>query len=132
MFDSSKVMLLVASLPFTSGARVHRAALQALHEEDWGAADRLFEAAAVRYRKELACEPLARLRVHQSIARTRAGRSVPESVYVEIEGALARLDRIEALEPPFAFVDAHALMGCWAAAPGSPSAGVPAEEALAA
>lgn len=113
MYDSSKVWLLLSMLPLFSGARVHRAALQALHCEDWGAAERLCGRAAARYRRELSCEALARLRVHQEIARVRSGR-YREDAELDIERALARLDCIEALEPPHRLMDAHALMGHWA------------------
>jgi hypothetical protein len=114
MLDSSKVWLLLATLPWLSGARVHRAALRALDREDWETADQLCDRAAVRYRQELACEALARLRVHQQIAAARAGRHRGETAELEIERALARLDRIESLSPPHGLVDAHALMGRWA------------------
>ena len=114
MFDSSKLWLLLAPTPFASGARFHRAALQALHAGRWGAAERLFEKAATRYRRELACEALARLRVHQGVARLRSGTTDADAP-IEIERSLARLDQIEDLEPPFALVPAHAVMGHWLA-----------------
>ena len=56
-----------------SGPALHRAALGATHRGAHALAERLFERAAERYREDLAIEPLARLRVHQLIARVRSG-----------------------------------------------------------
>jgi hypothetical protein len=113
MFDSSKVWLLLASTRLFSGARVHRAALRALAAGDSRAADRLCEMAALRYRRTLDCEAMARVRVHQRIARAGSDGVHRDAAELDIERALARLDRIEALDPPHALVDAHSLMGQW-------------------
>ena len=108
--------LLAALLPsIQGGARLHHAALEALHRGDPREADRLLERAALAYRHELAIEPLARARVHQLIARVRAypgGAEVGERT-LEIERRLCGLDRIEALEPPFALVEARELLATW-------------------
>lgn len=97
------------------GATLHRAALVSTHRGDYSLAERLFRVAAARYRHELRVEPLARLRVHQEIARVR-GLGTPErdpSRCIEVECALARLATIESLEPPFELVDADSLLASW-------------------
>lgn len=97
------------------GATFHRAALVSAHHGDYALAECLFRVAAARYRHELHIEPLARLRVHQEIARVR-GLGTPErdpSRCIEVERALARLTTIESLEPPFELVDADSLLASW-------------------
>ncbi|HEY2955715.1 MAG TPA: hypothetical protein VGK89_10755 [Candidatus Eisenbacteria bacterium] len=97
------------------GARIHRAALEALHRGRAERAVALFERAAHCYRRELAVEPLARVRVQQLIARARVRPegSQDSLLALEIEGRLCRLDRIEALEPPFPLVEARELLAGW-------------------
>lgn len=116
MFDSRHLWTLATRIPQAfSGIALHRWALEAIHRGGYDAADRLFEAAASRYRVELAVEPLARLRVHQMIARVRALDN-PEretELSLEVERLLTRLDRIESLEPPFELVDAGSLLATW-------------------
>jgi hypothetical protein len=104
-----------------SGVTLHRGALLATYREDYALAERLFECGAKRYRGELWVEPLARLRVHQEIARLRAlkfSRRDPERC-LEVERSLARLERIEALEPPFELIDAEVLLASWLKGDGS-------------
>ncbi len=99
------------------GIVLHRAGLSALAAGDPGSADDLFERAALAYRRELRVERLARVRVHQAIARVRSGR-VPDGdgvTTIAIERGLTALARIEALEPPFAVVDARELLASWGA-----------------
>ena len=108
--------LLAALLPrVQGGARLHHAALEALYRGDPREADRLLERAALAYRHELAIEPLARARVHKRIARVRAPPGGPEvgERTLEIEHRLCGLTRIEALEPPFALVEARDLLATW-------------------
>ena len=108
--------LLAALLPrVQGGARLHHAALEALHRGDPREADRLLERAALAYRHELAVEPLARARVHQLIARVRArpGGTGEGELALEVERRLCGLDRIESLEPPFALVEARELLASW-------------------
>ncbi len=108
--------LLAALLPgIPGGARLHRAALGALHQGHLRAAAALFEHAALRYQREIAVEPLARVRVHQLIALARAGADAEggENVALEIERRLCRLTQIESLEPPFALIEARALLASW-------------------
>lgn len=103
--------LLAAFLPDDeAGARYHRAALEALHRGDPRKAHALLERAAIRYRRGVLVEPLARARVHQLIARARAGTEDAEALGLEIARCLCRLSRIESLEPPFPVVDARALL----------------------
>lgn len=97
------------------GARLHRRALGISAAGDPDAAERWFEAAAAIYRHELAIEPLARLRVHQLMARVRSrpGSSADTSEVLEIVRRLNRLDHLERLEPPFELCDARAVLAEW-------------------
>ena len=124
--------LLVALLPGNpGGARLHRAALGALHRGHLRAAEALFEHAALRYQREIAVEPLARLRVHQLIARARSGPEAETGggLALEIERRLCRLDRIESLEPPFPLIEARTLLASWMS--GGPAAADSRERAAA-
>jgi hypothetical protein len=116
MPDTRYLWFLATRIPGTfSGASLHRHALEAMHSGDFAIAERMFEAAARRYRVDLAVEPLARLRAHQLIARVRSrenSASVPELV-IEVERLLTRLDWIESLAPPFELVEAHSLLATW-------------------
>lgn len=116
MFDSRLLWALAKRMPHAlAGAALHRWALEAMHRGAYRAAEQLFEAAAARYRVELAVEPLARLRVHQMIGRARALEN-PEretELCLEVERLLTRLHRIESLEPPFELVDAGSLLATW-------------------
>jgi hypothetical protein len=103
--------LLTAFLPDDeAGARFHRAALEALHRGDPRKAHLLLERAAVRYRRGVIVEPLARARVHQLIARARLGTEDSEALGLEIARCLCRLSRIESLDPPFSLIDARVLL----------------------
>jgi hypothetical protein len=107
---------LAARIPgLVTGTRLHHWGLRALHEGRYGEAELLFERAAAQYRRELGVERLARLRVHQLMGRVRALES-PErqaELGIEVERLLARLERIESLEPPFPLVDASSLLATW-------------------
>jgi hypothetical protein len=96
-----------------AGEWLHQAGLHALAAQHYEVADRLFEGAAERYREGLLMEPLARVRVHQLMARACAegGRVSPLSL--EVDRALARLKHIESPAPPFAVVPAHVLLASW-------------------
>jgi len=63
---------LAERLPLPSRSHAHRAGLHALAGAS-RARERLFECAARSYRRDLDVERLARVRVHQLIARHRAG-----------------------------------------------------------
>jgi hypothetical protein len=127
MFDTSWLWRLVTRLPLGSGPRIHRAALGALERGDHAVADLLCERAAARYRRELDVRGLARLRVHQLIARSLGG-GVPQDG--EIERRLSHLSRIEALERPFELIEARALAEWWCArSPESESIAPPAAAA---
>jgi hypothetical protein len=81
-------------------------------------AEQLFESAAVSYRRELSVEALARLRVHQLMARARAtGDPAREAaLMLEIVRTLNKLDALESLDPPFERVDARRVLSEWLAA----------------
>ena len=112
------------------GHLLHQAALWAAWEGAFPEADRLFEAAAGRYQVNFDLVPLARLRVHQAMARARAstrdGRFGER--HLEVERRLSRLERIEAPWPPFPLVDAPSLLASWlddqAASPAGVGAGL--------
>ena len=104
------------------GGTLHRRALAASAAGRYVDAERLFEAAAAAYRFELRVEPLARLRVHQTMMRARATRDpVREAaMMIEIVRGLNKLDRLERFVAPHALVDAREVFADWlAGSPGS-------------
>jgi hypothetical protein len=68
------------------GATLHRAALFATHRGDHALAERLFERGGERYRDEIQVQPLARLRVHQEIARLCAVQATPRDPELRADG----------------------------------------------
>lgn len=113
MLDSSWMLSLARFVPHAfDGPGLHRAALYEAWRGRPADARRLFAAAAVRYRRGLEVERLARLRVHELLVEVRAGSAAGRdgARVLEAERRLARLDRIEALEPPFAPVPARRLL----------------------
>jgi hypothetical protein len=113
MLDFSRLDIM-ALAAFSRGARLHQAGLHAMHERRWDDAERLFEAAAARYRREIEVQALARLRVHQMMARVfAAGDFVDTERCLEVERRLCQLERIESLAPPFELVDAHSMLARW-------------------
>jgi hypothetical protein len=114
MLDLSHIVQIVRS-HVVQGSRLHREALAALHARRFHAAEHLFESAAERYRRDLEVEALARLRVHQLMARVLAagdGGTRMDSA-LEVERKLCLLETIESLEPPFDRIDAHTLLATW-------------------
>jgi len=107
------VRVAAAAPRFFPGAMLHHAALWMAAGSSPEKADRLFEAAARRYREELRIEPLARLRVHQQMLAARTPRIGEADPALEVERRLLALDRIESPVPPFALVDARTLAGVW-------------------
>lgn len=106
---------LAARLPLgLRGRTLHRLGLAALHAHRWSEADALFDRAALRYREEIEVEALARVRAHQGIAQLRASAVQDPQQILEVERRLYRLRSIEALEPPFALIDAGRLLAAWA------------------
>ncbi len=97
------------------GRLLHRRALALLAVGGPLSAEPWFEAAAGCYRRELAIEPLARLRVHQLMAHARTGRSEASeaSAMIEIVRRLSRLDQLERLEAPFELCDARVVLAGW-------------------
>jgi len=117
VLDSPFVWSFLIRFPWLfPGAALHRAGLEAIAAGAFPLADALLERAAGRYRVSLDVEVLAMLRVHQLIARARAhgGRGREGALGLEVEQRLARLDRIQALEPPFDLVPASRLLATWA------------------
>lgn len=113
MLDTPVLWWLASRLPvLLPGRLLHHTALRALRAGDHAAAERLFESAAARYRRDLEVEPLARLRVHQLIARLHAtaGSLRAPELRQGIEERLLRLDDIESLAPPFVLVPASRLL----------------------
>ena len=116
------------------GAWLHRQGLDAYHAGEAALAECWFEAAALRYRDELAVEPLARVRVHQLMARARAASSAAaeSTAMMEIVRRLNRLDRLERLQAPFELADARVVLADWIEPGGFPAPGsdtVPAAQA---
>jgi len=105
------------------GQWFHRRGLEAFSAGDAVAAGRWFELAALRYRDELAVEKLARVRVHQLMARARVGSSVAaeSAAMIEIVRRLNRLDLLERLESPYELADARVVLADWIEL-GAPSA----------
>jgi hypothetical protein len=98
-----------------SGRALHRRALAAHAAGALAEAECWYESAAERYREELAVEPLARLRVHQLMARAGRGDGpgVEGAAMIEIVRRLNRLDRLERLSAPFELVDARTVLAQW-------------------
>lgn len=98
---------------------LHRAGLAAAAATRYELADRLFEAAAARYREDLRVPALARLRVHQLMVRAEAGSTRDHDAALESSGEIERrllaLDTLEDLDPPFAEVRARELFARWSA-----------------
>jgi hypothetical protein len=114
LFGRPACWALACRFPFIlAGEQLHHLGLHALAAGEHEAAVRLFERAALRYRRDLRTEALARVRVHQLMAAACAagGRASPLSL--EVDRALARLERIELPEPPFRLVAAHVLLASW-------------------
>jgi hypothetical protein len=103
---------------------LYRAALMAASHRDYEDAERLFEAAAMRYRRDLMVPALARLRVRQLMARFEASRDrdgdAALDMGLEIERRLRCLDWIEDLAPPFARVASEELLERWTDRSGRP------------
>ena len=135
MLDTPLIWQLAVRIPrLFSGRALHRAALHATAAAAYPTAEALFERAAAHYRIDLEVESLARLRVHQLIARARAagvaGRE--QDLSLEVEQRLTRLDLIESLVAPFELVPARGLLAIWMrrsaeapAAPAGPGSRIP-------
>ena len=93
----------------------HRRGLAAAANGWHADADRWFEAAAAGYRRSLSIEPLARLRVHQSMVRARAeGDTMREAEQMlTIVRGLNRLDQLESFDAPHALLDAREVLASW-------------------
>lgn len=103
------------------GRVLHRAALSAAASGRQPEAERWFEAAVLAYRRSLDVEALARLRVHQRMARARAtGDPVREAeMMLEIVRGVNRLDRLESFRAPHELRNARSVLSEWLADSGS-------------
>ena len=118
--ESPRVRALACRHPWMfDGETLHVTGLHAFWSGEYETAIRLFEGAALRYRQALKTEPLARVRVHQLMARACAAGGWISPLSLEVDRALTRLDRIESPEPPFALVPAHVLLASWLASAGA-------------
>jgi len=97
------------------GRWLHARGLQAFSDGDTASAERWFELAALRYREELAVEALARVRVHQLMARARSAHSgaAESAAMIEIVRRLNRLDLLERLRSPYELADARVVLADW-------------------
>lgn len=108
---------------FARGRALHHAALAASHAGEEPTAAALFARAARAYRRDLDVRALARLRIHEAIARQRGTTEGEAASFAAgIEDRLGRLDEIESLEPPFAPVPAAALLATLRREPPPPAA----------
>jgi len=96
-----------------AGETLHLAGLHAFSVREYETAVLLFEGAAMRYRKAVKTEALARARVHQLMARACVAGGWISPLSLEVDRALTRLEQIESPEPPFALVPAHVLLASW-------------------
>lgn len=94
-------------------AGLHRLGLTALAARDARAADALLERAALACRAEYELERLARVRVHQLMARAMAHDPSDWEASSRVERALSRLEWIESIEPPFEILDARQALAAW-------------------
>ena len=116
MLDTTLLRLLHRTLPgFVPGARLHRAALEAASAGRWSDSRACLGAAAEAYRREMAVEPLARLRVHElMLAVRRPGSETREAdAMQEIVRRVNRLSTLESLEAPFEAADARVVLAQW-------------------
>ncbi len=116
MLDSLPIRVLTRLAPaFVPAHTLHRRALAAAAAGLYADAEQCFEAAAVGYRQRLAVEPLARLRVHQSMVRARAAGDPTREAerMLEIVRGLNRLDQLESFAAPHPLLDARAVLSAW-------------------
>jgi hypothetical protein len=112
--ESPRAWVLACEHPWMfDGEYLHLAGLHAFSGREYETAIGLFEGAALRYREAVKTEALARVRVHQLMARACAGGGWISPLSLEVDRALTRLDQIESPEPPFALVPAHVLLASW-------------------
>lgn len=95
-------------------ARLHWLGLTALASRDHRAADALLERAALACRAEYELERLARVRVHQLMARALALAPGDWESSNRVERGLCRLETIESIQPPFELIDARRALATWA------------------
>ncbi len=111
---SPRVRALACQCPSAfSGEQLHLAGLHAFSRGEHETAVRLFERAALRFRRDLRTEALARVRVHQLMATACAAGGRVSPLSLEVDRALARVERIESPVPPFPMVASHVLLASW-------------------
>jgi hypothetical protein len=112
--ESPRAWALACQHPWMFSAEyLHLAGLHAFSAREYEIAVRLFEGAALRYRDGVRTEAIARVRVHQLMARACGAGGWISPLSLEVDRALTRLERIESPEPPFAMVPAHVLLASW-------------------
>lgn len=112
--ESPRAWALACRHPWAfTGEYLHLAGLHAFSAREYEIAVMLFEGAALRYREGVRTEAIARVRVHQLMARACAAGGWISPLSLEVDRALTRLERIESPEPPFALVPAHVLLASW-------------------
>lgn len=116
MLDSMPLRVFTHLAPvLVPAAALHRRALAAAAAGRYADAEQCFEVAAAGYRRKLAVEPLARLRVHQAMVRARAERDPMREAerMIEIVRGLNRLDRLESFSAPHELMDARQVLSAW-------------------
>ena len=122
MLDDIVIRVVSRTAPgLLPGRVVHRVALAAAASARFDDAERLFESAALTYRRTLEVEALARLRVHQQMARARALRDpvLEADRMLEIVRGLNRLDRLESFRAPHRMENARTVLSEWLSESGS-------------
>lgn len=122
MLDDIVIRVVSRTAPGLLPGRVmHRSALSAAAASRFEEAERLFESAAISYRRTLEVEGLARLRVHQQMARARSLRDpvLEADRMLEIVRGLNRLDQLESFRPPHRMENARTVLSEWLSESGS-------------
>lgn len=122
MLDDFVIRVVSRTAPVLLPGRVmHRAALAAAAAARFDEAEHLFESAVLAYRKSLEVEGLARLRVHQQMARARSLRDpvLEADRMLEIVRGLNRLDQLESFRAPHRMENARTVLSEWLSESGS-------------
>jgi len=98
-----------------NGDALFQKGLKDSHEGQHERAMKLFDEAAMRYRKEEAVEKLARLRAHQLMVKykTEASATEKQRIIEEVVLRLSKLAEIESPLPPFAPADSREVLRNW-------------------
>ena len=122
-FTPALLPLLGPLARFIPGVVLHQRALRYAAASRPEHALACLEAALFAYRRELAIEPIARLRVHELMLRARAGgiHAGESPEILEIVQRLNRLDRLESLNAPHDLRDAREVLAEWIEGGGAPA-----------